>query len=164
MTTDKQREAFEREYATGDAVSDSISLARREDGEYEQALARMCFKWFCKGQKARPFDFVSALKEAEAIVASYPLHKKFIDGTPLQNDIAVMMAEFAGTYSGQAAQQPSVSEDDIAKVLWLDNGGIEYVYDNMREKSGAEGWVQKQRCLSQAKALLARFTVSERGK
>lgn len=113
MTQEEQRAAFEREYATGDAVSDSISLARREDGEYEQALARMCFKWFCKGQKGRSFDFVSALKEAKAIVAAYPLHKKFIDGTPLQNDIAVMMAEFAGIYSGQAAQQPSVGWQPI---------------------------------------------------
>ncbi len=43
------REAFEAQYASGDGFSDAISLARREDGEYEQALARMCFKWFCKG-------------------------------------------------------------------------------------------------------------------
>jgi hypothetical protein len=50
--TDKTREAFEAQYASGDAFSDAISLARRDDGEYEQALARMCYKWFCKGQAA----------------------------------------------------------------------------------------------------------------
>lgn len=43
---------FERQYASGDDVSDAISLARRDDGEYEQALARLCFKWFCKGRTA----------------------------------------------------------------------------------------------------------------
>lgn len=49
---DKIREAFEREYSMGDVMGDAISMARREDGEYEQALARLCFKWFCKGQAA----------------------------------------------------------------------------------------------------------------
>lgn len=39
--------------------------------------------------------FVEALKNAEEIVKAYPLYRKFIDGTPLQNDIAVWMAEFA---------------------------------------------------------------------
>lgn len=33
------REAFERDYASGDVFSDFISLARTDNGEYEQALA-----------------------------------------------------------------------------------------------------------------------------
>lgn len=52
MNNEGDREAFEREYASGDCVSDAISLARRDDGDYEQALARMCYKWFCKGKAA----------------------------------------------------------------------------------------------------------------
>lgn len=44
------RERFEREYGCGDPISDAMSLARREDGEYEQSLARLCFRWFCKGR------------------------------------------------------------------------------------------------------------------
>lgn len=154
MTTDTQREAFEREYATGDIVCDSISLARREDGEYERALARMCFKWFCNGQKARPFDFVGVLKEAKKIVAAYPLHRKFIDGTPLQNDIAVMMAEFAGSYSGQAAlsQQP-VGEEELVEVM-------------LKELKGAtiHGGFNHTAASILAKVILSRFNISDRGK
>lgn len=37
----------------------------------------------------------SLMKEAQAIVEEKFLFKKFIDGTPLENDIAVWMAEFA---------------------------------------------------------------------
>jgi len=114
---DGEREKFEKEYASGDAVSDAISLARREDGEYEQALARMCFKWFRKGHEAKPYDFVSALKEAKAIVAAYPLHRKFIDGTPLQNDIAVMMAEFAASYRASLPAQPSDVVEEIGDLI-----------------------------------------------
>ena len=40
-------------------------------------------------------DFIQLLKEAEEIVKSKPTYKRFIDGTPLSNDIAVWMAEFA---------------------------------------------------------------------
>lgn len=51
MTNDL-REKFEKEYQTGDFISDAISLARRTDGEYEQSLARLCWKWFQKGNAA----------------------------------------------------------------------------------------------------------------
>lgn len=47
--SDEMREAFEREQCTGDVVSDAITLSRREDGEYEHAWARVCWKWFKKG-------------------------------------------------------------------------------------------------------------------
>lgn len=123
-----EREAFELQYASGDYASDAISLARRQDGEYEQALARLCFKWFCKGRKAKPFDFVSALREAKTIVQSNALFKKFIDGTPLHNDIAVWMAEFAGQYSGQAsrASKPEGVDETVEMVKFakwcVDNG------------------------------------------
>ena len=40
-------------------------------------------------------DFIQLLKEADEIVKSKPTYKRFIDGTPLSNDIAVWMAEFA---------------------------------------------------------------------
>lgn len=49
---DKQREMFEQMYATGDCFSDAISLAKDEDGTYEQALARLCYKWFSLGYSA----------------------------------------------------------------------------------------------------------------
>ena len=39
--------------------------------------------------------WVELSKEAQQIVESSPLWKRFIDGTPLANDIAVWMVEFA---------------------------------------------------------------------
>lgn len=44
------RQEFEAKYSSGDVISDAMSLARRDDGEYEQSLARLCFKWFCRGR------------------------------------------------------------------------------------------------------------------
>jgi hypothetical protein len=48
-----------------------------------------------EGMKQEPVDFASLLREAEEIVQSKPTWKRFIDGTPLANDIAVWMAVFA---------------------------------------------------------------------
>jgi hypothetical protein len=42
-----------------------------------------------------PVDFASLLREAEEIMQSKPTWKRFIDDTPLANDIAVWMAVFA---------------------------------------------------------------------
>lgn len=50
--TDDAREVFEKEYSTGEPLIDAESLSRRPDGEYEVALARLCFKWFLKGRAA----------------------------------------------------------------------------------------------------------------
>lgn len=46
------RQAFESEYSSGDTICDAMSMARRDDGEYEQSLARLCWKWFQKGNAA----------------------------------------------------------------------------------------------------------------
>lgn len=40
-------------------------------------------------------DYVSLLGEAQQRVCASPLYRRFIDGTPLANDIAVWMADFA---------------------------------------------------------------------
>lgn len=45
------------------------------------------------------FDMLRAIEGAQAIVESKVLWKRFIDGTPLQNDIAVWMADFAHAYA-----------------------------------------------------------------
>jgi hypothetical protein len=51
--SDTVREKFEQEYKCGDECIDALSLCTNPDGTYQQALARMCFKWFCKGQAAQ---------------------------------------------------------------------------------------------------------------
>lgn len=54
------------------------------------------------------FDFVVKLKEAQTVVEASPLWKKFIDGTPLSNDIAVWMCEFAR--DSQPASAPAIAD------------------------------------------------------
>lgn len=54
-----------------------------------------------------PVSWVDLLKQAEEIVRSKTLWKRFIDGTPLENDIAVWMADFAIRHK---APQPAVRE------------------------------------------------------
>jgi len=58
---------------------------RAEDAERAIAEAR----------EPPPFDYVAVLKDAKQIVNNSVLYRRFIDGTPLENDIAVWMADFA---------------------------------------------------------------------
>jgi len=52
MNDSEIRKAFEELYSSGDNICDAMSMAKRDDGEYEQALARLCSKWFNKGHQA----------------------------------------------------------------------------------------------------------------
>jgi len=47
----------------------------------------------------QPVAWVDLLKEADQIVKNKPTWKRFIFGTPLSNDIAVWMADFAQKYA-----------------------------------------------------------------
>ena len=63
-----------------------------------------------------PVAWVDLLKQAEEVVRSKSLWKKYIDGTPLANDIAVWMASFAQEHTTPpAAQRPWVSLTDEKK-------------------------------------------------
>jgi hypothetical protein len=53
-----------------------------------------------------PVAWVDLLKQAEEVVRSKSLWKKYIDGTPLANDIAVWMASFAQEHAAPPAPQP----------------------------------------------------------
>jgi hypothetical protein len=61
----------------------------------------------------QPVAWVDLLKEADQIVKNKPTWKSFIDGTPLSNDIAVWMADFAQEY----ASPPPVA--DVQPVAWM---------------------------------------------
>ena len=52
-----------------------------------------------------PVVWVSLIQEAQAIVEGKYLFKRFIDGTPLSNDIAVWMTEFALKYAAPPKQE-----------------------------------------------------------
>jgi hypothetical protein len=56
-----------------------------------------------------PVAWVDLLKQAEEVVRSKSLWKKYIDGTPLANDIAVWMASFAQEHATPPAQ-PAVPD------------------------------------------------------
>jgi len=58
-------------------------------------LAQAAIKEALAQPEQEPVDFATLLREAEEIVQSKPTWKRFIDGTPLANDIAVWMAVFA---------------------------------------------------------------------
>jgi hypothetical protein len=51
--------------------------------------------WCALAEAGPRREWVDLLKDAEQIVRSKELRKKFIDGTPLANDIPVWMADFA---------------------------------------------------------------------
>lgn len=54
-------------------------------------------------------DYVRLLNEADDIVKSKHLYKRFIESTPLENDIAVWMADFA---SAQLESDLDTAEQD----------------------------------------------------
>ncbi len=54
---------------------------------------------FAGAGKMMPVAWVDLQKEAQQIVESKILWKRFIDGTPLANDIACWMADFAQQYA-----------------------------------------------------------------
>ena len=68
-----------------------------------QAYGQQCAKAAMENQE--PFDWIKANKEADAIVRSKPTWKRFIDGTPLSNDISVWMANFAESYAAVPKEQ-----------------------------------------------------------
>ena len=69
--------------------------------------------------------WVDLLKQAEEVVRSKPLWKKYIDGTPLANDIAVWMASFAQEHTTLPAQPAPVQEP----VFELQKSGWEIICD-----------------------------------
>jgi hypothetical protein len=73
-----------------------------------------------------PVAWVDLLKQAEEVVRSKSLWKKYIDGTPLANDIAVWMASFAQEHTTPPAAQPAptVQEPSVwtATRLWNRRG------------------------------------------
>ena len=65
-----------------------------------------------------PVAWADIQKEAQQIVESKFLWKKFIDGTPLANDIAVWMADFAKQHT-HPPQRPLVDlTDDEIDVIY----------------------------------------------
>jgi hypothetical protein len=72
--------------------------------EGETVSHRFAALLFAEPAPVQPVAWVDLLKQAEEVVRSKPLWKKYIDGTPLANDIAVWMASFAQEHTTPPAQ------------------------------------------------------------
>lgn len=100
----------------------------------------------------KEFDLVTLRKKAQEVVNSYPLHKKFIDGTPLENDMATIMATFAYTVlclDRDTRTTPPVHEwtaDELALIIlehhcgneatkWLDGATLQRLANAINERN-----------------------------
>jgi hypothetical protein len=92
-----------------------------------------------------PVAWTDLLKQAEEVVRSKSLWKKYIDGTPLANDIAVWMASFAQEHTTPPAPQPVPVKTyhdgkpwPVAPKPWvgLTDEEAQWIYDNGRTPSG----------------------------
>jgi hypothetical protein len=61
----------------------------------------------------RRFDYVSALKGARAHVEASVLYRRFINHTPLENDIAVWMTDFAAQYAESSPPLPVEGTENV---------------------------------------------------
>ena len=107
--TDKKDEALKLalEAFEADASNENFLILKHR---VREALAEQPAQ-----QQQEPVAWVDLLKEAEKIVRGKVLWKRFIDGTPLANDIAVWMADFAQQHTSPPASKPWVglSTDEI---------------------------------------------------
>jgi hypothetical protein len=89
-----------------------------ETDAHERKYVRHAIKAALAQPAQEPVAWADLLKEAQQIVESKFLWKKFIDGTPLANDIAFWMADFAQQYTTlplpvQPAQEPVAIFDGL---------------------------------------------------
>jgi len=76
---------------------------------------------------AEPVAFDVLLREAEAEVRGKSVWKRYIDGTPLSNDVPVWMAVFAQQHARQAALAQEAEPVVHGTTLWLWKHGEHYL-------------------------------------
>jgi hypothetical protein len=72
-----------------------------------------------KQEQGEPVAWVDLLKAAEQIVKDKFLYKRFIDSTPLANDIPCWMADFVQQYTHPQPKHEPLTKDQIL-ALWED--------------------------------------------
>jgi len=82
----------------------------------EIELAITAIKEALAQPEQEPVAWIDFQKEAQQIVESKVLWKRFIDGTPLANDIACWMADFA-QYHTTPPQRKPLTDEELFK-LW----------------------------------------------
>ena len=105
-------------------------------------LAQKVIKEALAQPKQEPVAWVDLLKEAQQIVESKVLWKRFIDGTPLSNDIACWMAAFAQHHTTPPQRKPLTDKE--IDVLWFkakdkDNSIIKHFARAIEAAHGIKG-------------------------
>lgn len=100
LTDDEIRAALKRAFSLGQtywqqADSDSYAQNRRADDTRAKFDQLVTVTALAAAPQDEPVAFHELLREAEAEVRAKPVWKRYIDGTPLANDVPVWMAVFA---------------------------------------------------------------------
>ena len=106
------------------ALSESVEQpAQDEPGFYGRAAARLSKRVKELEAQQEPVAWVDLLKAADEVVRNKTLWKRFIDGTPLANDIPCWMADFALEHTRPPAreteQQEPLTDEQESKVARL---------------------------------------------
>ena len=118
-------EAFEALQSHGD-----IAILVTPEREFNFArISKELRQAIEQAEKQEPVSWVDLLKEASQIVRDKVVWKRFIDGTPLANDIACWMADFAIQHAQQPKREP-LTDEEIAEffgVKDVDESFVEFV-------------------------------------
>ena len=91
-------------------------MLERVGRDHEAAIAA----WNRRSQPAQvgaePVAWVVLQKTADEIVRSKSLWKRFIDGTPLENDIACWMADFAEQFSSHPPARVPLTDEELRMI------------------------------------------------
>ena len=84
------------------------ALEALEDGDHweKQDAITALRQAIAEAEKQEPVSWGELLKEADQIVRGKAVWKRFIEGTPLSNDVPVWMAEFAHEYANPPKREP----------------------------------------------------------
>ena len=83
----------------------------------EVLRARAAIREALAQPEQEPVVWTDLLKKADEIVRGKTVWKRFIDGTPLANDIAVWMADFVQQHTSQPAQRKPLTDEELYKVF-----------------------------------------------
>lgn len=94
-------------------------------------------------EKVEPVAWVDLLSDAQEVVRNKPHWKRWIDGNPLSNDIAVWMADFAEKYTAPTppAAIPALTSKDIlaGHIIHGSIGNVaRWAYALAAERAGVE--------------------------
>lgn len=85
-----------------------------------------------------PVAWIDLQKEAQQIVESKVLWKRFIDGTPLANDIACWMADFAQYHTTPSQREPLTDEeiDELSHSMVRGDKSVNWLCRAIERKHG----------------------------